>query len=57
MYIKSFVPKLSTSKVNMIAKPDKFLLGSIILETCSTALLQKRLIINFGLFLFMEDMH
>jgi multidrug transporter EmrE-like cation transporter len=41
MYIESFVPKLSTSKVNMIAKPDKFLLGSIILETCSTALLQK----------------
>ena len=41
MYIRSIVPKLSTSKVNMIAQPDKFLLTSIILETCSTALLKR----------------
>lgn len=40
MFIIKTASKLTNSKIRMLAPPDKFLLGSIILETCSTALLK-----------------
>lgn len=41
MHMVSLQPKYNFNKIFLLSKPDKILISSIILETCSTALLKK----------------
>ena len=41
MYMTTIIPKYLTNKIILLSNPDKILISSIILETCSTALLKK----------------
>ena len=41
MYLRIVPSKYSHNTIKMLSPSDKFLLGSIVLETCSTALIKK----------------
>ncbi len=48
MHMVSLQPKYNFNKIFLLSKPDKILISSIILETCSTALLKKLILRNYG---------
>jgi len=50
MYMTYLLPKTRINKIVLLSNPDKILISSIILETCSTALLKKTITNKLWLF-------